>query len=152
MSDVFDLIVVGLGPAGYSAGIYALRYNLNVLMVGNEPGGLASEPPIIENFPGFEKISGADLMAKMNQQYVHLGGKVKVTEVSEIEKNKEVFEIKTTDETLKSKALILALGTKRRHLNIPGEDKFKGRGVSYCATCDAPFFKDKVVAVIGGGN
>jgi thioredoxin reductase (NADPH) len=147
-----DVIVIGLGPAGYSAGIYATRYNLDVLMIGMEPGGIAAEPPEIENYPGFEQISGKDLMDNMNKQFLGLGGKVKNSEVSKVEKINDVFEVTTSEGVLKAHCVILALGTKRRLLQAEGENKFKGRGVSYCATCDAPFFKDKTVAVIGGGD
>jgi len=150
---ILDLIIIGLGPGGYTAGIYATRFNLNVLIVGEEPGGLASEIPHIENWPGEEKINGVELMEKMKNQYLKLGGQIKSTAIVKIEKKKELFELTTVNnETLLSKTLILATGTKRRKLNVDGEQKFFGRGVSYCTTCDAPFFKGKTVAIIGGGN
>ena len=153
INDFFDLVVIGLGPASYSAGIYATRFNMNVLLVGDEQGGLASETPEIENYPGLDQINGVDLMNKMKNQFLRLGGKVLERTIVKIIKEDNIFKLETSkSETIKTKTLILALGTKRRKLNIDGETKFLGRGVSYCATCDAPFFKNKKIAVIGGGD
>lgn len=153
VNKIWDLIIIGLGPAGYTAGIYATRYNLSTLMIGEEQGGLVSEIPGIENWPGEEKISGYDLMQKMKTQYVKLGGYIKDAGVVKLSKTKELFNITlSNNESLQSKTIIVATGTKRRKLNVSGEDKYFGRGLSYCVTCDAPFFKNKTVAVIGGGN
>ena len=150
---VWDLIIVGLGPASYSAGIYATRYNMSVLLVGDQPGGYMTQAHFIENYPGFEGITGVELSAKMQSHYLSLGGKLHQKTVIGLEKQKDLFVILTDDgEKLKTKTVIISTGTKRRKLNVDGEDKFLGRGVSYCATCDAPFFKNKIVSVIGGGN
>lgn len=152
LDKVYDLVVVGLGPAAYSAGIYARRYNLDVLLIGDLPGGYVSQTHIIENYPGYKSITGMDLSNKMQEHYLSLNGVVYNKSVVEINK-KEFFELLTDgNEIIKSKTIVVATGTKRKKLNIDGEDKFLGRGVSYCATCDAPFFKNKIVAVVGGGN
>ncbi len=151
-NKIYDLIVIGLGPASYSAGIYAKRYNLDVLLIGDVPGGYVSQTHLIENYPGFSSITGMDLSNKMQEHYLSLNGELYTKNVVEINK-KEVFELLTDgNEIIRSKTVIIATGTKRKKLNIEGEDKFLGRGVSYCATCDAPFFKNKTVAVVGGGN
>jgi len=153
LNKIFDLVIVGLGPASYSAGIYACRYNMNVLLIGDISGGYMSQTHFIENYPGFEGISGMDLSNKMQNHYLSLGGKLLNKTVVNIEKEKDHFIINTdANEKVKSKTIIISTGTKRRKLNVDGEDKFIGRGVSYCATCDAPFFKNKTVCVIGGGN
>lgn len=153
LTKIFDLIIVGLGPASYSAGIYACRYNMNVLLIGDISGGYMSQTHYIENYPGFEGISGLDLSNKMQNHYLSLGGKLYNKTVINIEKEKDHFVINTdANEKIRSKTVIISTGTKRRKLNIDGEDKFLGRGVSYCSTCDAPFFKNKIVSVIGGGN
>lgn len=150
---MFELIIIGAGPAGLTASIYASRYRLKNLVLGKVLGGTASEASSVENYPGFPKISGMDLMQKMSEQAKKLGAEVKQEEVFEIKKEKDKFKVKTKNgNNYEAKSLILACGTQRRQLNIPGETEFVGRGVSYCATCDAAFFKGKEVAVIGGGN
>ncbi len=147
---VYDLIIIGAGPAGLSAAIYASRYNLNVLVVGDEPGGMAAEAYKVENYPGFKSVSGMELMNKFKEQ---VNGLVDIKQEKIIELKKENnFVITAKDRVYKSKAVIVASGTKRRKLNIKGEKEFLGRGVSYCATCDAAFFRDKVVGVVGGND
>ena len=147
---IYDLIIVGAGPAGISAAIYASRYNLNALVIGDEPGGMAAEAYKIENYPGFKSVSGMELMNKFKDQ---IKGLVDIKQEKIIELKKENnFVITTKRGVYKSKAVIIASGTKRRKLNIKGEKEFLGRGVSYCATCDAAFFRDKVVGVVGGND
>ncbi len=147
---IYDLIIVGAGPAGLSAAIYASRYNLNALVIGDEPGGMAADAYKIENYPGFKSVSGMELMNKFKEQ---IKGFVDIKQEKIIELKKEDnFVITTKENIYKSKTIIVASGTKRRKLNIPGEKKFLGRGVSYCATGDAAFFKDKVVGVVGGND
>ncbi len=147
---IYDLIIVGAGPAGLSAAIYASRYNLNALVIGDEPGGMAAEAYKIENYPGFKSVSGMELMNKFKDQ---IKGVVDIKQEKIIELKKENnFVITTKGGVYKSKAVIIASGTKRRKLNIKGEKEFLGRGVSYCATCDAAFFRDKVVGVVGGND
>ncbi len=149
---MYDLIIIGAGPAGITAGIYATRYQLKTLIVGKLLGGVASEAFKVENYPGFKDISGTSLMNKFSEQLKYLGAHLEQKDVEKIEKVKQEFKILTGDEEYKAQAIIIATGTKVRKLNIPGEAEFTGKGVSYCATCDATFFKDKIVAIVGGGD
>lgn len=149
---VCDLIVVGAGPAGLTAAIYAGRYMLDTLVFGELIGGLASEAYKICNFPTYESITGIELASKMKKHVENLGIQIKAERVTDIKKKENIFEVKTDREIYQSKKIILATGTKKRKLNLEKEDKFLGRGLSYCATCDAGFFKDKIVGVIGGSN
>ncbi len=150
---MYDLIIIGAGPAGLAASIYASRYKLNHIVIGSEIGGQATEAWQVENYPGCEKIPGRELMEKFKKQAENLGGEIIQSAVSSVKKTGEEFEIFTeSGKSYKSQSVILALGMKPRKLNIPGEDKFTGKGVSYCATCDGAFFKNKDVAVIGGGD
>ncbi len=148
---IYDLIIIGAGPAGLTAGIYAIRYLLNTKIIGKLPGGMISEAHRVCNFPTQNNITGFELTKQLINHVKELKGEIKQEEVKEIKKNK-VFEIKTNNLTYKAKKIILAIGTEKRKLNIKGEDKFLGKGVSYCATCDAAFFKNKIVAVVGGSN
>lgn len=151
---MFDLIILGAGPAGLSAAIYAGRYKLNAAVIDSSFGGTLREIPLIENYPGFESISGAELANKMIAQVKKYGIRFIQEEVKRIEKEqgREQFIIKTEDNKYKAKAVILAMGMKHRILDVPGEKEFAGKGVSYCFTCDAPLFQDKTVAVVGGAN
>ncbi|MEI7891281.1 MAG: FAD-dependent oxidoreductase [bacterium] len=150
---MYDLIIIGAGPAGLGASIYASRYKLNHLIIGTDIGGQVTEASEIENWAGIESISGKDLMEKFAAQAKHLGGIIIADAVNAISKEHDFFEVSTADgKKYQTKTIILALGMKARKMNIPGEDKFLGKGVSYCATCDAMFFRGKDVAVIGGGD
>jgi thioredoxin reductase (NADPH) len=152
----FDTVIVGAGPAGISAAIYAKRYNLNFCIIEKEalPGGKVLYPHWIENFIGIpEGISGIDLSEKLHQHAKTFDIQIITGQIDQIKKNDSIFEIFLANgEELQSSTIILANGTKERSLNIPGEQKYKGRGVSWCATCDAPFFRNKTLAVIGGGD
>lgn len=149
----YELAIIGAGPAGYTAGIYAVRAGIKTILFDKSTGGgLSNLSPKIENYPGFESISGLDLMEKMKQhasKYVdiHFNESVK-----KIEKSKDKFNIETDKKTYLVKTILLCMGTDYRKLNAPGEKELTGKGVSYCATCDGFFFKDKKVAVVGGGN
>jgi thioredoxin reductase (NADPH) len=149
----YELAIIGAGPAGYTAGIYAVRAGIKTIIFDkNMGGGLSNMSPKIENYPGFESISGLDLMEKMKQQAskyvdIHFNEMAK-----KIGKSKDKFNIKTDKKTYLVKAVILCMGTDYRKLDAPGEKELTGKGVSYCATCDGFFFKDKKVAVVGGGN
>ncbi len=149
----FELAIIGGGPAGYSAGIYAARAGIKpVIFEKNGGGGLAIFSPNIENFTGFDSISGIDLMEKMR---LHANKYCKINtfeKVNRISKKENDFIIETIKDRYLSKAVILCTGTEYRKLNTEGESEFQGKGVSYCATCDGFFFKNKIVAVIGGGN
>ncbi|MFO7807468.1 MAG: thioredoxin-disulfide reductase [Candidatus Moraniibacteriota bacterium] len=147
-----DLIILGTGPAGLTASIYASRFQINHLLIGEEFGGYMNESFKIENYPGLPGISGAELSQKMKSHAETLGSEVLQEKIISVKKNNELFEIATHKEKYHSKTVILATGTVFRKLGVPGEEKLAGKGVSYCATCDGPFFKDKKVAVVGGGN
>lgn len=158
-SLIYDTIIIGAGAAGCSAGIYATRFNLKTLIIaGPMPGGLISEALEVENYPGYLSINGQELAKKFIDQAVKLGAEYKNESVEKVEKIgrigklDELFEVFTSKARYKTKTVILATGTHHRKLGIHGEQEFAGRGVSYCSTCDAPFFKDKIVAVVGGGN
>lgn len=150
---MYDLVIVGAGPAGLGASIYSSRYKLNHVVIGAEIGGQVVEAWEIENYAGIESISGKDLMEKFVQQTKDLGGVIVEGTVGKIEKTETGFKVMTNDgKTYEAKTIILALGMKARKMNIPGEDKFIGKGISYCATCDAMFYRGKDVVVIGGGD
>ena len=152
-NNIYDTIIVGAGAAGCSAAIYATRYAMKTLLLGGPmPGGLISEAHDVENYPGFRNISGMELSKNFIDQAVSLGAEYFIDTVTSISKIEGGFQVKTFDKTYKAKTVILATGTHHRKLGIKGEEEFSGRGVSYCSTCDAPFFKDKIVAVVGGGN
>lgn len=148
-----DLIIIGGGPAGLTAAIYAARRAIKTLVLAKEFGGQAVYASKVENFPGFDMISGYELMEKMKAQAEQLGAEVKNVETTEIKKENDIFSVRDKDGNVYGgKSLILSFGAVPRKLGLPNEDKFKGNGISYCATCDAPFFKNKNVAVVGGGN
>lgn len=147
---MYDIIIVGCGPAGMTAALYALRANKKVLVFeANAYGGQILKASVVENYPGVEKTTGFDLATKMYEQITKLGAEIKFEMVKKITKDREVM---TDKGTYKAKTIILATGSENRRLNVPGEVEFIGRGVSYCASCDGNFFKGKDVAVIGGGN
>ncbi len=149
----YDLIIIGTGPAAYTASIYASRYKLEHIIIGEKLGGLATETDKICNFPSEEEISGIDLMKKIETQVKNLGINILNDKIIDIKKTENGFHSITKNERkIKSKAVLLATGTKSRRLEINNENKFIGRGVSYCATCDALFYQNKNVAVIGGSD
>ena len=150
---MYDVIIIGSGFAGYTAAIYSARYNLKTLVIGKELGGMIVESSEINNYPGFQKISGAELMNKLIEHAKGVGAEVVADEVLKAFKDKNVFKVETRqNKKYEAKTLILALGTKRRKLEVPGGLEFEGKGIHYCATCDAVFYKNKTVAVIGGSN
>jgi len=149
---MYDTIIIGGGPAGISTAIYATRYELNTLLITKNIGGTTQEAYTIENYPGFKSIQGPELTLKMQEHLHYLKIETKLENVTKVEKKEENFEVETESATYQAKSIILATGTQVRKLEIPGEDRLEGKGVVYCATCDAPFYKDKVIAVLGGGN
>ncbi len=151
---IYDLIIIGAGPAGITASIYASRFKIKHLVIGEVPGGLITEAHSVCNFPGENKINGFDLMQKMQGHAKELGMEIKEMEkIVEIKKEGEEFSLKTeSGQNFLAKNILLATGTKRRKLGLVEEDKYLGKGLAYCATCDAMFFKDKIVGVVGGGN
>ncbi len=152
--DVHDVIIIGSGAAGFAAGIYSVRYNLKTLVVGKDVGGQIAEAFEIDNYPGLPGVKGVELVNKFKEHAEKLGVNVRsFVEVSKVEKKKDSFLVTTSDnEQFYGKTVIFATGSGKRKMNIPGEKELAGRGVSYCATCDATFFRDKTVAVVGGGN
>ena len=148
------LIIIGSGPAGWTAGIYAGRAQLEPLLItGTAVGGQMTLTPEIENYPGFpEGISGQELTQLMQQQAERFGTRVQMDEVTAVELSNHPFKVVTYGEEYETKALIIATGTSPRKLEVPGEAELTGRGVSYCATCDGFFYKDRKVVVVGGGD
>jgi thioredoxin reductase (NADPH) len=151
----FDVVVIGAGPAGLASAIYASRAKLNVVVIdkGIVPGGQIATTSLVEDYPGIEKISGEGLGESMKRAAESFGAIIKLGEiVKSIKDNGKLKEIETSKGKYSAKAVIFATGARYKKLNVPGEGKFFGKGVSFCAVCDAPFFKDKNVVVIGGGN
>ena len=149
-----EIVIIGSGPAGLTAAIYAGRSQLSPLLItGNAPGGQAASTSEVENYPGFPNgIAGGELTQLMQQQAERFGARLEMDEVLEVNLRQHPFTIKTYGNTYNAKTLIIATGVSPRLLGVPGEAKFKGRGVSYCATCDGFFYKDKTVVVVGGGD
>ena len=152
---IYDAIIIGGGPAGLTAGIYLSRARMNTLLIEKAlPGGQAILTEIIENYPGFPHgIAGPELMQKMEEQAVRFGLKIEYGEVEEVKiKEDKVKIVKINNKEYRTMTIILASGAEASKLGAPGEEKLRGRGVSYCATCDAPFFKDQKIVVVGGGD
>ncbi|MEJ2770526.1 MULTISPECIES: thioredoxin-disulfide reductase [unclassified Stygiolobus] len=151
--ETFDLIIVGLGPAAYSAALYAARYMLKTLVIGETPGGQLTEAGEVDDYLGLIGINAQDMIKVFNKHIEKYNVPVVLDHVESIRKDGDEFVVKAKRKgEFKAKSVILAIGVKRRKLNVPGEAEFTGRGVSYCSICDAPLFKNKVVAVIGGGD
>ena len=147
-----DVIIIGAGPAGLTAGLYAARAGLKTLVLaGAELGGQLLFTEKIENFPGFSTASGLDLIETISKQAESSGAKIIREKVISVDLSKSPFKVQTENQLYKTKTLILATGAKARWLEVKGEDKFKGRGISVCATCDGFFYRGKRVVVIGGG-
>jgi len=150
---MYDTAIIGAGPAGMAAAIYATRAGLtSVVLEKMYAGGQMTETPEIDNYPGFEEISGFELSDKMSSHAKKLGAEIKRADVSDIDFSEGHNVIHTSAGEIESKTIILALGASHRQLGVPGEDKFRGLGVSYCATCDGNFFRGRDVCVVGGGN
>ena len=149
-----DIVIIGAGPAGLTAGIYAVRAGLKVRLLEKAvPGGQAINTDWIENYPGFpEGIAGFELMDRMRKQVEFLGINVENGEVKEISIKGDIKKVKTDKEEIETKTIIICSGSTPRRLGIEGEEKLIGKGVSFCATCDGPFFRGQEVAVIGGGD
>jgi len=154
MNREYELVIIGGGPAGLTAGLYASRARLSTLLIEKGlVGGQIADAELVENYPGFpEGISGFELGQLMHQQAIKYGLETLLAEVTGIELQEEQNIIKTTKGNFIAKAVILASGSERHKLGIPGEKEFTGKGVSYCATCDATFFRELPVAVVGGGD
>jgi thioredoxin reductase (NADPH) len=150
----YDVLIIGSGPAGYTAGVYTSRAKLSTLIIsGTLPGGQLMTTSEVENYPGFPSgIFGPELMMNMRQQAERFGGAVVDDEVIKVNFKKKPFTITTHSETYTAEAVIVCTGASPRKLGIPAEQQFSGRGVSYCATCDGPFFKGEDIVVVGGGD
>ena len=150
---IYDVVILGCGPAGMTAAIYALRAGKSVLLIEEAaPGGQILFAHEVENFPAFRRISGAELSDRMFQQIMDLGAVIESDRVSKVEKEDDLFRITTDYGKFEGRTLIVATGVKNRPLGVDREDALVGAGVSYCALCDGNFFKGRPVAVVGGGN
>ncbi|MEE8185156.1 MAG: FAD-dependent oxidoreductase, partial [Thermodesulfobacteriota bacterium] len=149
----YDLVIIGGGPAGLTAAIYAQRARLKTITIEREMvGGQIALSDIIENYPGFPSISGSALMEKFEEHARGIGVEIKLAEVLNIDDREKEKLVKTSEGELLTKAVLVATGAKPRRLGVPGEREFTGKGVSYCATCDGPFFRGQRVVVVGGGD
>ncbi|MDD5617621.1 MAG: FAD-dependent oxidoreductase [Candidatus Omnitrophica bacterium] len=150
---IYDLIIIGAGPAGITAAVYAARKRMNVLVITKDIGGQAAWSGDIENYTGYQFISGPDLAAKFEEHMKKYAIVLKDNdEAREITRNNGIINVKAYKDNYQAKTLIIASGKRSRELNVPGEKEFKNKGLTYCATCDGPLFSDKTVAVVGGGN
>lgn len=150
---MYDLVIIGGGPAGLTAGIYAVRYGLDTVVIEKEvlPGQIAATD-LVENYTGFTAISGPELMQKFKEHAESAGVKIESAYVSLVRSETEKKVVVTDNGNFEAKAVIIATGANPKKLGIPGEDELLSKGVSYCATCDAPFYKGKTVMVVGGGE
>lgn len=149
---MYDVIIVGCGPAGMTAGIYAARANKKVLILEKETiGGQMSSAPLIENYPGYSAVLGSELVGLMYEQVENLGVQIELEEVIEIVDGK-IKKVITDENTYEAKTIIIATGSKYRLLGLENEENLIGKGIHFCVACDGSFYKDKVVAVVGGGN
>ena len=153
MSKRYDVVIIGAGPGGMTAALYASRSNLSVLLLDRGIyGGQMNNTGDIENYPGFELTTGPDLSEKMYASATKFGAEYGYGTVNDVIDHGDYKEVLTDEENYEAKTVIIATGAEHRHLGVPGEEKFSGRGVSYCAVCDAAFFRNKDVVVIGGGD
>ncbi len=160
MSDIkiYDAIVIGGGVTGSSAGMYAARFNLDVVVYAEQPGGLITTTNLVENYPGIKSITGPDMGMVFMEHAMESGAKFEYDRVSSIEKTelngKQVFKllVGTAEKEVFAWTVVLATGTKHKYLGAPGEKEYSAKGVTYCALCDAAFFKEKIVVVVGGGD
>lgn len=151
--DDYDTVIIGAGPAGLTAGIYAVRAGLKAIVLdGKTAGGLVGESPAIENYPGFQSIDGMKLAEKFKNHALRYVKIKEIEPVTDTRKENGRFILKTDRNEYSGKSVIIATGSEHRHLGVPGEEELYGRGVSYCSTCDGFFFKGKKVLVVGGGN
>ncbi len=150
----FDIVIIGAGPSGYTAGIYCSRAGYDTLILsGILPGGQLVNTTEVENYPGFEKgIMGPDLMIEMRKQTQRMGTTIIDDEVVDVDFRHKPFKVLTASEEYEGRAVIIATGANSRKLGLPGEQTFAGKGVSYCATCDGPFFRNQELIVVGGGD
>lgn len=152
MTD-FDVAIIGAGPAGLTAGLYCARYGLKTIIIEKGiTGGTATWANSIQNYPGFEDISGMELMTKFKEQAQKAGAEIELDEVNEIKIDGKIKEISLSDKKITTKAIIVSVGAKSKWLNVPGEKQYLNKGVHFCATCDGPMYNGKEVAVIGSDS
>jgi len=149
---IYDVIVIGAGPAGINAAVYASRYRLKTLVIGEIVGGLVGEAYEICNFLTCFRLKGLELAKRMAEHAKQEGVEIVNEKVKEAKKKNDLFEIKTESKRYEAKKIIIATGTEKKKLGLKNEDKLLGKGISYCATCDAPLFKNKVAGVVGGSD
>jgi len=149
---LYDLIILGAGPAGMTAAIYAARRKIKFLMLSLDIGGQMSWSSDVDNYPGLPDLPGVEVVKKFQKHISDYNIKPKIEEVVDIKRKGKVLLVKTKKSSYETKAILIASGKKPRKLNVPGEEEFLNKGVNYCATCDAPLFKNKTVAVVGSGN
>lgn len=154
LNEEYDFVILGTGPAGLAACQYSARSGLSTLAVDTTvPGGQVLTIPKLENYPGvFPAVNGFELIGKMKEQAESFGARLIQEQVQSIDKIGSLFSIALSEKKIKAKAVLVSTGAGHRRLEIPGEKELEGRGVSYCATCDGPFFRNKVIAVVGGGD
>lgn len=148
----YELIIAGAGPAGVTAAIYAARKKMDFVVIAKEVGGQVTYSSEIENYTGFQFITGEELATKFEEHLKKFAFELKLEEISKVERTRNLFMVKTEASKYLGKTVIVATGTRPRELNVPGEAEFKNRGITYCSTCDGPLFEGMDVAVIGGGN
>jgi alkyl hydroperoxide reductase subunit F len=149
---VYDIIIIGAGPAGMTAGVFAARKGLKTLIISKDIGGQVNWTTDIENYMGFQEIDGQALMDRFEEQVEGLHLEKKLAEITSLSKEESVFKVRTPGEEFTGKSVIISSGKKPKTLNVPGETDFRNKGVSYCSTCDGPLFRNLPVAVVGGGN
>jgi len=154
IEDAYDVIIVGGGPAGLTAALYTARHNLMTLVLeGRKTGGRALEAHRVDNYPGFpDGVNGQDLMEKMIQQALRFGAEIRNETVVGLSDFGDLKMVNTRMGFYQAKSVVVATGVSRKSLSVPGENEYKGRGVSYCGVCDGPFFRDKTVAIVGSGH
>ena len=153
MDKIYDIIIIGCGPAGMTSAIYARRLNLSVVVLeSGAPGGMMVNTEVISNYPGFEQIGGVDLSLSMYDQMMKLGTIHEFISASSIRKKQDLFIVEGNGKEIVGRSVIVATGTKNKVLGLEGESKYFYRGISWCAICDGPLYKGKDVAVVGGGN
>ncbi|AOM81972.1 thioredoxin-disulfide reductase [Salisediminibacterium beveridgei] len=150
---IYDVVIIGAGPAGMTAAVYTSRANLDTVMIERGmPGGQMANTEDVENYPGYDSILGPDLSQKMFEHSRKFGAEYQYGDVKEVIDGKEYKTIVTGSGEIKTRAIIITTGAKYKHLNVPGEQELSGKGVSYCAVCDGAFFKEKEIVVVGGGD
>ncbi|MAZ40901.1 thioredoxin reductase [bacterium] len=152
MEEHYDVVIIGTGAAGLAASLYAGRYKMKVLTIGEDFGGATATAWTIWNYPGAKAIDGYDLMKIMKEQAENVGAKIIDGKVTKVEKEGDCFVVSTRDKKYETSTVIFAIGTERRHLGLPNEKELTGKGIHYCATCDAPLYIGKTIIVVGGGD